>query len=217
MVDLVSRMVERSVRAFGNHKARYVRGWAVDILDWKIPGTLNYWVRMVFDHERDDTKAVYISGDLGEAVVYPTCGATLGSMASCFTRRLEDGSIDVNDSYFIEKVKCSSDLYDWRMDWFKEDLRDIYKSNYGDEGEEGELEDFFDEYCDGYFGSVTVDNGVHITSDGATDKLEEIFGMDYDEFIYGCGRRVSERIVLWLVAMRLAYEQIERAGQHEDR
>ena len=208
MDELMPGTVERAVKTFRDHKARYVRGPSFDVLDWKRPDTITCWVRMVFDHERPDTKAVYISGDLGEAVVYPTCQATLADMATCFTRRLEDGSIEVNEQYFLEKVKASSHLYEWDLEWFKNDLRKAFRDEYGDDdNDKGKLEEWFEEYCDGYLPNVVVDNGVQMTDSFAQDAIRDIFP-DYDTWIYWCGRRVSDWVGFWLVALRLAHEQL---------
>ena len=55
---------------------------------------------------------------------------------------------------------------------------------------------------------VECDNEKGITlSDNAKYDLEEI-DRDYWEWIYDCGKRVSVRVILWLVALRLAYEAV---------
>jgi hypothetical protein len=207
MLKLHKDAIESAVRAFKNHEARYVRGESFDVLDWKKPGTIMYWVRMVFDH---DTNAVYITGDLGEAIVHPTCDASLSGMATCFTYNRSGGMVDVNEQYFLEKVKTGSCLYDWGMGEFQEDLRERFVQEYGEDEDQGRLDEFFEEYCDSYCSGIEVDNGVHFTDSLAKDALEEIFP-DYEEWIWECGQRVNQRVVFWLVAMRLAYEQVKNA------
>ena len=205
--------VEDAMKLFREHKARYVRGESFDVLDWKRPGTKMYWIRMVFDHERDDTNAVYISGDLGEAVVYPTCPAKLFDMAHSFTYTNSDGAMDVQEYYFLEKVKTATRRYDWSMDDFKEDLRSKFVEMYGKEEDQKDLDVFFEEHCDGFCGDVTVDDGVEIDR-SAEDDLHLIFP-DWREWIWGCGRRVDNLVVAWLVAMRMAYEQIRKEESYD--
>lgn len=215
MLKIYPRAIESAVRAFKDHKAAYrVSGAGFSVLDWKRPGTIQYWVRMVFDHERDNTMAVYITGDLGEAVVYPTCPASLEDMANCFTSREPGGPIDINETYFLEKVKTGNHLFEWGMDEFKEDLREEFVRRFGKDEDQHELNEFFEEYCDGYLPNVVIDNGVHITDSFARDALESIFP-DWNEWIYSCGKRVSNFVVFWLVAMRLAYEQLNEHGERK--
>lgn len=201
--------VESAMKAFKNHQAMYTHGDRLNVLDWRnMDGSLTYYVRMVFDHERPYTKALYISGDMGEAVIYPTCDATLEGMATCFTRRHEDGRIDINESYFIEKIKASSNFWEWNHSLFEEDLRRGFVRYYGnDERMMSELDDFLEEHFRSCFADIRVEHyGVEMDQD-AKDAWEAIVP-DGGHWIYDCGKRLSNRIVFWLVAMRLAYEQI---------
>lgn len=209
-MKLYKDSIESAVRAFKDHEARYVQGKSFDVLDWKKPGTRTYWIRMVFDHERSETSALYITGDLGEAVVYPTCPATLFGMTRSFTYGRSDGLVDINENYFLEKVKTASHLYDCGMEEFKDDLRERFVQEYGEDEDQGRLDEFFEEYCDSYCSGIEVNNGVYFTDPLAKEALEEIFP-DCWEWIWECGQRVNQCVVFWLVAMRLAYEQVKNA------
>ena len=215
MLKLHKGAVESAIHAFRDHKARLSKGFFMDVLDWKRPNTNTYWIRMVFDHERSDTHAVYITGDLGEAIIYPTCPATLFNMAKSFTFINKDGSIDINEHYFLEKVKTANHLYDWSMEDFQDDLRDEYVERYGKDEDQRDLENFFEEHCDGYLSDVTIDNSMGVQIDSAAkDDLHLLFP-DYDEWISGCGQRVSNFVAFWLVAMRMAYEQTKEKEDGE--
>lgn len=209
--------VARACEQLKNNIATYRRGNQLDILDFKRPGTIDYYLRMVFDHESCHTSAVYISGDLGEAVVYPTCTPTLEGMAKCFTRRLQNGTIDINESYFIEKIKTASNLYTFDSDDFKTDLRQVCKDRFGEDAKEcEELETFIEEEIDDFcaHGVEFSSRGVTIEHD-AKERLEGIIpGCNSD--LYDCGRRVHPRIVLWLVALRLAWEQVKKQEGKQD-
>lgn len=207
---LYEHAIEDAVRAFKNHKASYRRGYFFDVLDWQRPNELQYYIRMVFDHERENAKAVYITGDMGEAVVYPTCESTLEGMAKCFTSMSKvPVSLDINEGYFIEKIKASSDLWEWNHSLFEGDLRRGFRRYYGnDERMTSELDDFLEEHFRSYSADIRVEHyGVEMDQD-AKDAWEAIVP-DEGRWIYDCGKRLSNRIVFWLVAMRLAWEQLQ--------
>lgn len=197
------KIIDKAIKAFECHDVNFRIGLScVDVLDFRKPGTVCYSLRVVFDHERGNR--VYISGDLGEAVIYPTCPATLQGMAECFTRRDEDGTIHVNWGYFLEKVRAASDRYCWDSDTFTQDFKE-HCSQYGISS----AEDFLDEHMNVWDNGVDVDDLRGITlSEDAKRELEEL-DADYWEWVYDCGKRVSPRVILWLVALRLAYEAVE--------
>lgn len=199
------KIIAESVKAFKDHETTFRIGLnGIDVLDFRKPGTVCYSVRIVFDHERGDR--VYITGDLGEAVVYPTCEATLQGMAGCFTRRDESGAIHVNWCYFLEKVRASSDRYCWDSELFAQDFKEHCR-DYG----MNKADEFLEEHLNFWSSGVDVDNvkGVTLSSDAKRDLKE--FDDEYWEWVYDCGKRVSPRVILWLVALRLAYEAVKSA------
>ena len=194
--------IAHAMSAFKNHRATYKVQDGIDTLEFRDPDSICYSLRVVFDHERGNS--VYICGDIGEAVIYPTCLATLKGMAECFTRRDESGNIHVNWGYFLEKVRAASDRYCWDSETFRHDFLEKCQEDRINGGEE-----FLEEYM-GYL-STDIDieerRGVKLSERAkrALEKLDD----DYWEWIYDCGKRVSVRIILWLVAIRLAYEAVE--------
>lgn len=208
--ESIEKAIEDAIRAFAEHEANLHIGLSgIEVLDFRRKdGKCWYALRIVFDNQRGSR--VYISGDLGEAVVYPTCPARLEDMARCFTSRDKNGKIKVNVGYFLEKVRATSDRYEWSQELFQEDFRK--------ECEESGIEmpeDFFEEYMDGWGNEIEVDDrmGVRLT-ERAIDALSEM-DEDYREWVYDCGKRIAPRIVLWLVAMRLAWEMVARQVNHE--
>lgn len=202
--DNESDVIKNGVKAFSGHSVNFRKLQAgIEVLDFRKPGTCWYYVRVVFDNERG---AVYISGDLGEAVVCPTCPATLTGVASCFTSRA--GGIRVNAGYFIEKVRCSSDLYEWSVELFRKDFTQNCRERCI-----VLPDDFLDEHLDSYFADIEVDdrNGVRISGDAKAELEDQ--DHDYWEWLYDCGKRVSPRVILWLVAIRLAYEAVTRGSE----
>lgn len=215
--ESIEASIRVGLKVFEDNTAEYRKiNDNFDVLDFRRPNSVTYSFRMVFDREHGN--AAYISGDLGEAVIYPTCECTLEGFAKCFTRRLEDGTLDINERYFKEKIRaCDSarrDEYD--METVKEDLKE--KFAYHDKEEL--WEEFEDNYLAPYTSSVEVypEFGAIFDRD-ARKFLEDSVGFDYEDFCY-LGRRISARIILWLVAIRLAWEQVDamiRAQKEEGR
>ena len=203
-IEDVEKKVADALGYFRDNRATLTRHDSIEVLDWRRPNTVVCSVRMVFDAGR--TNAVYITGDLGAAIIRPTCKAALVDMASCFTR-WERGSLKVNCGYFMEKIAAASDLYEWSQDAFVEDFK-----NRCEEYQLTPPDDFLDDR-DGYFSPVEFfDDRPPVVSGDAKRDLEEMDG-DYWEWFYDCGKRVSSRVVAWLVTLRLAVEQI---GKQQD-
>lgn len=89
---------EEAKNNFKNHKAVYVEYSSnLAVLDWRNKsGSSIHYIRYVFDGNN-----LYISGDVGAAVVYLTEKATLSTLADYLDRVY----------YFAEKIQCSTDLY----------------------------------------------------------------------------------------------------------
>lgn len=203
-VENVRRCIKQAERDFSKHVALWASvGKDIEILDFRRPNSVEYALRVVFDDERGGR--VYISGDIGEAVVYPTCRAKLKDMVLCFTMRDEKGCLDVREGYFLEKVKATSDRYVWDTEGFKSDFR-AHCKEYGID--EDVAEDFLNDNMDSY-GGIEINGDYGIRVDGyVADKIREI-DEDYGEWFFDCGKRINPRIVMWLVGMRLAWEQLE--------
>ena len=199
--------VGKTIKSFMGHKATVRKFDGIEVLDFRKPDSAFYAVRVVFDNERS---RVYISGDIGEAVIYPTCPATLQDMAECFTCRDDDGTIRVNTEYFLEKVRATSDRYIWDSKSFEEDFR-MHCTTYSIEGA-----DSFLEHNGWLKGGISVDEVRGITlSPRARDDLKRM-DADYLVWFYDCGKRVSVRIIAWLVALRLAYEAIKAVAKTKE-
>ena len=205
-------------RDFEDHVAQYsaIADRRICILDWRKPNSIHYAMRVVFDNERGSR--IYISGDLGEAVIYPTCHATLDGFVRCFTCRDTDGHMDVRAGYFLEKVRATSDRYFWSREDFVEDFISKVKSYQGCcECADIDIYEFLEEhvgYNDGVFepfheGGIEIDSdsGIKIDED-VKSELSKI-DVDYWEWFYDCGKRIHPRVILWLVGARLAWEQIK--------
>lgn len=178
-----------------------------DVLDFRKPNTIQYSIRIVFDREHG--QAAYISGDMGEAVVYPTWYCSLDSFANNFTGRNRAGNIYVNESYFKEKIRAcnpNDGISYYEVDDVKEDLKEQFVKY----GKEDLWDEFLEEYFDSYFSHVEVfPTFGAVFSDDAKEFLRNCVGMESEDF-YNLGQRTNPRVVFWLVAMRLAWEQLEQ-------
>lgn len=211
----IKKSISLAIKVFKDNVAEYKRiGENFDVLDFRKPNTIQYSIRIVFDREHG--RAAYISGDMGEAVIYPTWDCTLKSFATNFTRRDNDGNLDVNESYFKEKIRAcnpNDGIHFYEVDDVKADLRDQFVK-YG-------KEDLWNEFEEEYFDSFWTDVKVFPTfgavfSDRAEEFLRNLVGMESEDF-YNLGKRTNPRVVFWMVAMRLAWEQLEqREKKNED-
>lgn len=188
------------------------------MLDWRKPDSVYYAMRVVFDNERGGR--VYITGDIGEAVVYPTCAATLRNMALCFTSRDKNGDLEINEGYFMEKIKASNERYCRDRETFVEDFKKEVSRRFQfgaplDFDVDTFLRDHMGYENGGFMSPFRGEDGIEIDGNGrisiSDDVRDELNNLDtdYSEWFFDCGKRLNPRIALWLVGMRLAHEQVE--------
>lgn len=160
-------------------------------LDWRNKnGSSEYYIRYIFD---EDKNSLYISGDLGNACVVLTEKATLKNLSSYIN----------TVSYFIEKIKCSTDLYQYDNRIAEEEIMQRFEDYFGDtmvDEQWEEIEDMISDISNNYFDCRT---GI-VANDSWIEVLES-YDSDYFDWIYRVGRRVDARVVLWLVGLNMAY------------
>ena len=175
---------------FANHKAEIREHDGITVLNWHNQnGSSEYYVHYVFDG-----KFLYISGDLGSAVVHLTEKATLKALSRY---------INMVD-YFVEKIECSTNKYRYDERVAKEELRD--KLFPEDNGEEPELvnADLIERLMYYYY---NIEGFRNIPS----NLLEEVEELDENcnVWIYSCGEVIDTRVILWLVGLQMAWEQVK--------
>ena len=191
--------IEHARKKFANHVAVYRNLGSISILDWRKPGTINYSLRYVFDKEGH---TMTITGDLGYAVVCPTCMVDLEHCADAFRN-----SID----YFVEKIQASSDLYVYDEDMAKKTLEEYLLSDDDLSGEERAervvlIEDIMEDF------NVSRP-GVRVLEDDTSNELNRV-DPDAWEWIGTIGRRYHLRVYLWMYGLQMAWDQI-KAKQYE--
>lgn len=179
--------IAHAYKAFAEHKAELKDLGGIQILDWRVPGEVWYRMRYVFDREGG---RIYISGDLGEAVVQPTWPATFGATcgAVCGGRSI------VNEHYFLEKVRASSDRYEFDRDEAEKAVRENCPGI-----DEDDLETVMSDFDDRW-------GLVHIERKAL--EILEGFDRDYWEWFTRAGRSVDGRVYLWLVGLKMAWEAL---------
>lgn len=191
-------VIERAKKKFKDFIATYeLKTDMLDIITWKNKhGGNDHYIRFVVDKAEGK---LYISGDLGSAVVHVWDD----------NMTLEKWSYR-SGMYFLEKIEATSEKPYFDPELFEEDLLIELEKYYKEdlEEEKQELMEIIDElqiYCE----------SSSIISDYLEDKVIDLFGDDYLEWIYDCGRRYPSRILMWQTAMQMAVRQLEKGNQHE--
>lgn len=204
MIDIMEKQIAHAKERFAHHKADFIQLDGISILNWKHEsGSIDYYVRYVFDEKRG---LLYISGDLGHAVVELTESATLKALSG-----YEVG-------YFVEKIKCSTDLYSYDEELARSDLERRF-SDYEEEPEDNEEEDIFDEKMSisemiaDLLGSLDRRRGLELTEE-QQEYLSNI-APDYWEWVGGVGQYICARVILWLVGLNMAYKQIRKDDEND--
>ena len=192
----------KAEKRFANHKARLdILDENVRVLNWRQPGTQAYAIRAVMDGYH-----VYITGDLGSAVICLTETATLKALSGYWKK----------PGYFMEKFVCTTDDYFFDYETAKGELRErktmlleAYRDNHPDMLANGETEyqDDLDERETDLLGSFNSKKGFAANPDAFSAWLE----MDEDgvETVPYMGRTIAHRIWLWLAAFKMAYEALQ--------
>lgn len=177
---------------FSHHKAVFRQFDGISTLDWRNEnGSSNYYVRYVFDESRG---CLYISGDLGSAVVQLTERATLKALS------------DYEIGYFVEKIECSTDKYAYDEEIAKEKLKEFLfpeDEELSDEETE-ERQDCLETLMENF----SEFSGFYHVSDDADRVLSETCP-DYWEWLYSTGKYIDTRVICWLVGMRMAWKQVQ--------
>lgn len=187
---------------FSTHKATIVTDTDRYLaIDWRREdGGIEYYINFVIDKKRG---AFIVSGDLGESI-------------ALWYNKLEPSNLKcyITDvGYYIEKIQCASDLYNYSDESVMEDLKATFEAdeiienadhiNYDDLGDFYDFDDLEDEVAD------CIINNVFIPSDRLIDILRN-FGYSDLMWVYDSriGQRISGRVHLWQIGFKMACEQL---------
>lgn len=192
--------LERHKENFKNHVAKFTDYGNIKILDFKNPDSSDYRIRFLFE---EDYCRLHISGDLGELIATNYNNMVFGKFKDF-----------VNDTgYFEQKIDCHNRaIYVYDEDLAREQLKNRIKEygliydvkeaqlDWGSEDEEV-IEDFMNDVFKRY------SDGTGIDSKGY-DKLSKIDSVAY-EWAYELGKKETGILELYMLAFKLAMEQIE--------
>lgn len=185
--------LQHAMERFKDHVATYCDYGNVATLTWAKSGTIDYSMRFVFDREGH---TVTISGDLGHAVLRPTCKCDLEHCAKAF-----GSSID----YFTEKIRTSTDMFIYDEKEAEAELR----VNLLGEGltleERAERELLISTIMEDF----SRDTGVREMDDDTSNWLNRV-SPDAFEWIGSIGRQYHRNVYLWMYAIQMAWEQVSQ-------
>ena len=202
MIDL-----EKQKENFKNHIATFTDYGNIKILDFKNPNTSHYRIRFLFE---EDYCRLHISGDLGELIATNYNNMTY-----------EKFSDFVNDvDYFEGKINCHNrKIYVYDEEDAKNDIKErledydcldnvLEHDRYEWENDEDKLEEFYEDVLEDF----SQNNGI---GSKGYDALSEYFDNAW-EFASDIGKRETGILDLYLLAFKLAQEQLKRrANQNE--
>ena len=184
---------------FKDHVAELKDFGDIKVLDWRKPGTINFYVRYVFDGNR-----MYVSGDLGSAVFVLTWKADVHSFN------------DVNIEYFESKMEVG-EKKEWssyaakdKLNEWKEEIIENYEFKTDEEKEE--FEDLAKNLIDAALECSSVEQWVWECVDGEYNDEISNFDVDYWEWMYEIGDVISRRAYAFLTGLKMASEQLKNRG-----
>lgn len=187
-------------RNFATHKATLIQNTdRYCIIDWRREdGSGNHYVNYIVDKARG---SLIVSGDLGDSIA---------TWYNPLDPSKLKGYIYNDVDYYISKIQCSSDLYNYDeddvVDEIKYRLEECNISEYVEENIQFDDEDEFWEFVeDEVSGSIYGDK--FIPSQELRDVIEE-FDADSWEWLSYCGRSISPRVYLWAEGFYMACNQL---------
>ena len=186
--------IEKQKEHFKNHIATLRKYDNITILDFENPKTINYRIRFLFEEDRC---VLHISGDLGSL--------TASNYNNMCYEQFKD--YVYNPGYFESKVDCHSRaFYEYDFDKAKEELEKLFndyevKSPYDWKSDEEYREEKIEEILDDFYPRTGLGSKAYET-------LSEI-DPDCFEYISGIGAEKTGIVELYLLAFKLAQEQLK--------
>lgn len=182
------------------------------IADWASPKTGNLSTRYFLDQKN------------GVFVIYGDSGNCVASFYRNVTPRKLKSYIS-NVSYFVEKIRCSTSIYSYDIDDISEDLEEMQKQYAEDwEDDAKQLAEnlnvhyengmtvrqlIYDEFepVRNYFEETPISDDT-IYPDNVQDILSKFDPDWWNDGTAHIGRRISQRIYLWMAGYEMLCEQL---------
>lgn len=191
--------LEREKKNFKDHKATFTDFGNIKILDFQKPNSSYYRIRFLFE---EDFYRLHISGDLGELIAANYCNM-------CWDK-FEDFTDNIG--YFDGKIICHNrPIFAYDYETAKADVMkhikeyDLYDEVIDDQDEFMSEEDIVEEFLEDVFDDFTEERGIGYYG---YEKLSEI-DSDIFEFIEDFGKRSTGILDLYMLAFKLAKEQLD--------
>lgn len=190
---------------FASHKATLIQNTdRYLIIDWRrADGSGNYYVNYIVDKKRG---SLIVSGDLGDSI-------------ATWYNEIDPAKFKLwikNDiDYYISKMQCASNLYDYESENVIADIKDHLKDcdifdvldayNQFFPGYPDTPEKMWESFADDIEGCIRDNKFI------PSVVLEEFcseFDAYYWEWLYDCGKRINLRVYLWVDGFYKACEQL---------
>lgn len=190
--------IERQIENFKNHIATFADYGNIKILDFANPNSSHYRIRFLFE---EDYCRLHISGDLGELIATNYNNMTFNKFTDFVN----------NTGYFEEKVDCHNRaFYYYDEDVARQELKEKFEEyewlSYTDKydwkhDDEKRLEYILDDILSDF----SDDTGL---GSKGCEELSE-FDSDYWEWTYDLGKKSTGILDLYMLAFKLAMEQLK--------
>ena len=199
--------LEKQKENFKNHVVTFTDYGNIKILDFQEPGTSHYRIRFLFE---EDYCRLHITGDLGELIATNYNNMTYEKFSDFVN----------NVGYFEEKINCHSrKIYVYDEEDAKDDIKKLLEEyecledvlnhdRYEWETDEDKLNEFFEDVIEDF----SQDNGI---GSKGYDALSEYID-DAWEFASDIGKRETGILELYMLAFKLAQEQLKEVGAAND-
>lgn len=189
MEEITKEWLEREKENFKNHVATFTDYGNIKILDFKNPASCHYRIRFMFE---EDCCRLHISGDLGHLVA-----TNYNNMV--YEKFYEHYVPDVG--YFKSKVDCCDRPFVYYDDeQARKDLKERLDEIEIELEDDWEMEDILED--------LNEDAGL---GSKAYDILRD-YDPDCHEYISDIGKQPTGILHVYLMAFKLAYEQLEKKG-----
>lgn len=196
--------LEKQKENFKNHIATFTDYGNIKILDFQEPGTSHYRIRFLFE---EDYCRLHISGDLGELIATNYNNMTYEKFSDFVN----------NIGYFEEKIDCHSrKIYVYDEKDARNDIKELLEeydclddvlnhNRYDWETDEDKLNEFFE----AVFEDFSRDKGIGSKGyDALSEYMDDVW-----EFVSDIGKRETGILELYMLAFKLAQEQLKGSEQ----
>lgn len=196
--------IKEAEKAFENHVPTLSTYGKAVVLDWKnINGSYDYAVRYVM---LDDV--LYISGDLGSAVVQLKEKATLKNISSYHL------------DYFVKRIECSTDLYDFDPKDAENEIREyMYEVLENDDGLDDNETYAIEMLIYQLVENAKITNEIWFDDNASKQliKINNMFsGFVFDEYDFeDFGKSISMFVILWLTGIKMAYQALQKNSEND--